>query len=732
MERLIKSQYWKIVWILVSCLALMILVLPRVPDKVLSCPLWIITVSEWLFALIITIATQFPAFRQSILNLRIQPGCYSLGLVLLIGAIAVIFSPTAQLGENGTVSIGIAQLAIINFAIFLSILTIEQIHHSNDDEAITQASHLHRVTSNRLKHARIDTTSRKGLTAPTSTKSAATNADSQVADHANVPDNLSSQSQPTVPKIESMPAKREATVPEVSPELKRLQALHAAKPPKDPGRTTSRTASQLQALSASGVGRLHPLSRPAELVAGLDQSMTKPTINKQDNPSPVQADVGGFAAAPELPANSPSVLAQQTSNIGQPITAPSDNIAPETSSLLFKKPIDKDMDDVFAKIAPNAAPDKVTSPIQTATQSEKPENITVPVGSSSVFKQSVDKDMDDLFAKIVPAEAQKEVKDIAALSSKATTPQTIINEPLRPNNTPLEAKSAASPQEISLADQPRMFKEKVDDQIEQLFAGITAPEAQREVQDKTITDKTAKKPLLSFEAPERTPEPANRTASEEPMGGPIEHQNNQPANNISFDEQATADLEAIAQELKDFGRLSMKASGQAAPAGPVGTMKTIGKLLIDSQDIDNIIKRAESGEIAINLPSARVISAAHGEGIQTLLQTIDNYQGVVGSLLVGSDGLVIASTLDNNTDRESTGALAHGLLGNTNLAMLRLDLGNLEQMMLTSNISENNDIKRVTTVLTDVGVGMFAVFLDREPAIGFEQLLEKIRTIANG
>ena len=250
--------------------------------------------------------------------------------------------------------------------------------------------------------------------------------------------------------------------------------------------------------------------------------------------------------------------------------------------------------------------------------------------------------------------------------------------------------------------------------------------------DKKATDTDQKNPIISFDPGATSSEQPSLANTKELIDQQESEQISKQTAYDNLKDQSTADMDAIAHELKDFGRLSMKVSTQSSPTGPVGTMKTIGKLLIDSQDVDNIIKRAESGEIAVNLPSARVISATHGKGILNILQIIDNYEGVVGSILVGSDGLVIASTLDNSSDRDSLGALAHGLLGNTNLATARLDLGNLEQMMLTSNIAEKNDLKRIITVITDVGEGIFAVFLDREPAIGLEQLLEKIRTIANG
>ncbi len=166
---------------------------------------------------------------------------------------------------------------------------------------------------------------------------------------------------------------------------------------------------------------------------------------------------------------------------------------------------------------------------------------------------------------------------------------------------------------------------------------------------------------------------------------------------VPSSEPAGVEQKSGVPELKDFGRLSPRASAEKESTIQAGTMKTIGKLLIDSQSVENIIKKGELGKITVNLPSAKVISQRRGEGIQTLLQTIDGYSGVDGSMLVGADGLVIASTFVNATDRDGTGVLAHGILSNSNFVTLRLDLGNLEQMILTTNA--NDGAAQITTYL---------------------------------
>ena len=113
------------------------------------------------------------------------------------------------------------------------------------------------------------------------------------------------------------------------------------------------------------------------------------------------------------------------------------------------------------------------------------------------------------------------------------------------------------------------------------------------------------------------------------------------------------------KEVKEFGRLSGKPTATAKFGGETaGTMKTIGKLLLDVQAVENIIKSGENRKIGANLSTAKIISAARGEGIKNILIAIDTYEGVAGSLIVGHDGLVIASTVGNSWDKDVLGALS--------------------------------------------------------------------------
>jgi len=176
------------------------------------------------------------------------------------------------------------------------------------------------------------------------------------------------------------------------------------------------------------------------------------------------------------------------------------------------------------------------------------------------------------------------------------------------------------------------------------------------------------------------------------------------------------------RQVKEFGRLGSSSAAAERPQADSGGMKSIGKLLIDTQAVSNIIKSAErrSG----GLTTARVISAARGAGIRALLGTIDSYPGVAGSLIVGHDGLVIASTLKADLDKETMGAMSTAIHSNTNLATKKLTLGGLHQTILQSADS--------MIVLTEVDVGILAVFADVREIDLLNGLLEAIESTVHG
>jgi len=181
---------------------------------------------------------------------------------------------------------------------------------------------------------------------------------------------------------------------------------------------------------------------------------------------------------------------------------------------------------------------------------------------------------------------------------------------------------------------------------------------------------------------------------------------------------------APGQQIKEFGRLS--ASTASTPLHEKeGAIKAIGRQLIDVQAIENIIKSGEKREkMGAGMTTARVISQARGEGIKALLTKIDQCAGVAGSLIVGNDGLVIASTLKGGMDKDLLGALCCAMYSHTDLGGKKLQMGKLKQIIFHAVDK--------TTVLTPVAVGVLAVFVENHELDQIDSLLTAIEGTVRG
>ncbi len=181
---------------------------------------------------------------------------------------------------------------------------------------------------------------------------------------------------------------------------------------------------------------------------------------------------------------------------------------------------------------------------------------------------------------------------------------------------------------------------------------------------------------------------------------------------------------APGQQIKEFGRLS--ASTASTPLHEKeGAIKAIGRQLIDVQAIENIIKSGEKREkMGAGMTTARVISQARGEGIKALLTKIDQCAGVAGSLIVGNDGLVIASTLTGGMDKDLLGALCSAMYSHTDLGGKKLQMGKLKQIIFHAVDK--------TTVLTPVAVGVLAVFVENHELDQIDSLLTAIEGTVRG
>jgi predicted regulator of Ras-like GTPase activity (Roadblock/LC7/MglB family) len=476
-----------------------------------------------------------------------------------------------------------------------------------------------------------------------------------------------------------------------------------------------------------------PVSRAEEIIAALKTTEQSAEITSGQDDTPNNLFVGGVdeevdslfstIAPPEVQQDfDPTRFNQQVPEVkvaanDEARRAREQADAAEVENLFGQK-VDDHVDEIFAALASKeaqrefdpralegsrdlqeAVPTLPLEPVQQAS-AQPPSH-----APNNLFGQSVDESVDDIFSAMVPEEAQKEVT---------------------------ESRYAKVPEKP--AQEKGLFGTEVDEEIDDIFSQLAPPEAQRNLSD-TRNLLSDVNPFSQNREIARAANSAKHSGSDPPVAKATETAaaSGDQDDAVDDDDFEGAVVNPVTKnlEVREFGRLSAP-TPTAGNQSTVGTMKTIGKLLLDVSVIENIIKSGETADgPAFN--NARVISVARGEGIKALLGKIDAYEGVVGSLIVGHDGLIIASTVTPQLllDKEALGVLSTALLDTSNLATLKLEVGKLRQMVLLSKPRGPERIP-LTTVLTDVEVGILAVFLDAQELAKLDGLLESIHKTVHG
>lgn len=97
-----------------------------------------------------------------------------------------------------------------------------------------------------------------------------------------------------------------------------------------------------------------------------------------------------------------------------------------------------------------------------------------------------------------------------------------------------------------------------------------------------------------------------------------------------------------------------------------------------------------------------------------VLGELNKTSGVRGSMLVGSDGIIIAADLDSKLEDETVGALAASIVSNVARALERLNQQNTGRIMIESDEGK--------IFLNDAGVGILAVITEPEVNVGMVRL----------
>ena len=110
-----------------------------------------------------------------------------------------------------------------------------------------------------------------------------------------------------------------------------------------------------------------------------------------------------------------------------------------------------------------------------------------------------------------------------------------------------------------------------------------------------------------------------------------------------------------------------------------------------------------------------------------VLNELNKTPGITGSMVVGNDGMVIASDLETGFEGETVGALAASITTNIQKSLDRLHTSPLSQVTIEADEAK--------LFFTDAGIGILVVTAEKEVNIGLIRLeiknaINRLRTIA--
>ncbi|MBU6451464.1 MAG: roadblock/LC7 domain-containing protein [Cyanobacteria bacterium REEB67] len=166
-------------------------------------------------------------------------------------------------------------------------------------------------------------------------------------------------------------------------------------------------------------------------------------------------------------------------------------------------------------------------------------------------------------------------------------------------------------------------------------------------------------------------------------------------------------------KIAGIGRLDSNADpNQDAGSGRIAS---IGKFLLDQKDLDKIGKLTNTDN---NDGKLRILTKENSDDLQALLGQIGAQVGVLGSVIVGHDGLLIANTMPPDMDAESVGVWALGVYMNTEHVTKKMGHDRVHQVVSRT--------PRGYVIIADFGGGLLVCVTE---GTSIDSLIPLMRTI---
>lgn len=198
---------------------------------------------------------------------------------------------------------------------------------------------------------------------------------------------------------------------------------------------------------------------------------------------------------------------------------------------------------------------------------------------------------------------------------------------------------------------------------------------------------------------------------------------NSPKVNVTEAVKALSDAVATpiggpAPKIEGLGRLDPKTDGSGDSGS--GRIASIGKFLLDQKDLEKIGKLTASD---LSDTKMKILTLEAASEIQSLLHHIGGQQGVVGSIIIGHDGLLIANTMPGDVEADSIGIWALAVYMNTETAIKKIGHDRVHQIV--------SKTPRGYLVIADFGGGLLVTLSDGKDTDALIPLMRSITQVVS-
>lgn len=170
-------------------------------------------------------------------------------------------------------------------------------------------------------------------------------------------------------------------------------------------------------------------------------------------------------------------------------------------------------------------------------------------------------------------------------------------------------------------------------------------------------------------------------------------------------------------KIEGIGKLDASADVEETGSGRIAA---IGKFLLDQKDLEKLSKITAADQQDIKM---RILTLEASEDLQTLLSEIGGQEKVIGSVIVGHDGLLIANTMPEEVDAESIGVWALGVYMNTEHVTKKMGHERVHQVVSRT--------PRGYVVIADFGGGLLVTITEGTDTDTLIPLMRKITDLVS-